>query len=609
MRIINALLILFIAALPRTAAAMERIKLSDDQRGFVLSESQQPFIPWGFNYDRDSDGRLLEDYWHDEWPTVESDFREMKRLGANVVRIHLQFGKFMQSPTEPRPGELAQLTKLIKLAEDIGLYLDVTGLGCYHKQDVPPWYDELNEAERWQTQARFWEAVAATCAASPAVFCYDLMNEPVVAGGDQKRDDWLGPAFAGKHFVQFITLDRAGRERPDIARQWIHTLVTTIRKHDSQRLITVGLVPWSLERPGLTSGVVPERIADQLDFIAVHLYPEAGKLDDALETLRGFKAAGKPVVIEELFPLRCSTEELGDFIDRSRSQATGWIGFYWGKTPDELRAATTIPDAMTLGWLELFQTKTPLILGAATQLPYRPATCEGTYQHHLQGVCVDDESIYWSFTTTLVKTDLNGKLLTKVPVANHHGDLCHHDGKLYVAVNLGEFNNPQGKADSWVYVYDAENLDEIARHAVQEVFHGAGGIGIRNGNFYVVGGLPEGVEENYVYEYDSEFRFVKKHVIKSGHTHLGIQTATFAHDRWWFGCYGNPSTLLVTDPDFQLLGRYAFDCSLGIERLPHGRLLFASGPCTPDAGCSGHVHLAVPDETRGLREVKDEKEG
>src|SRR5690606_13209965 len=125
-------LILFIAALPRTAAAMERIKLSDDQRGFVLSESQQPFIPWGFNYDRDSDGRLLEDYWHDEWPTVESDFREMKRLGANVVRIHLQFGKFMQSPTEPRPGELAQLTKLIKLAEDIGLYLDVTGLGCYH---------------------------------------------------------------------------------------------------------------------------------------------------------------------------------------------------------------------------------------------------------------------------------------------------------------------------------------------------------------------------------------------------------------------------------------------------------------------------------------------
>ncbi len=49
----------------------------------------------GVNYDHDSqgEGRLLEDYWIDEWETVRGDFREMKELGANVVRIHLQFGK------------------------------------------------------------------------------------------------------------------------------------------------------------------------------------------------------------------------------------------------------------------------------------------------------------------------------------------------------------------------------------------------------------------------------------------------------------------------------------------------------------------------------------
>lgn len=84
--------------------------------------------------------------------------------------------------------------------------------------------------------------------------------------------------------------------------------------------------------------------------------------------------------------------------------------------------------------------------------------------------------------TPLVKTDLNGKLLEKVPVANHHGDLCVHDGKLHVAVNLGKFNDPEGNADSWVYVYDAKTLKEIARHEVQEVFHGAGGIGFRDGH-------------------------------------------------------------------------------------------------------------------------------
>jgi glycerophosphoryl diester phosphodiesterase len=246
----------------------------------------------------------------------------------------------------------------------------VTGLGCYHKPDVQPGYDKLSEQERWQAQAAFWEAVAQTCAESPAVFCYDLMNEPVVAGGDKKRDDWLGPGFGGKHFTQFITLDRAGRERTEIARQWIHTLVTAIRKHDWRHLVTVGLVPWSLDRPGLTSGFAPEKIAADLDFIAVHIYPEKGKPDEAIDTLKGFAAVGKPVVIEEIFPLKCDAQELGRFIDQSRRYAAGWIGFYWGKTPDEIRPAKTISEAITLGWLELFREKTPHILGKRATISF-----------------------------------------------------------------------------------------------------------------------------------------------------------------------------------------------------------------------------------------------
>lgn len=229
--------------------------------------------------------------------------------------------------------------------------------------------------------------------------------------------------------------------------------------------------------------------------------------------------------------------------------------------------------------------------------------CEGMYKHHLQGVSMDDDAIYWSFTTTLVKTDLDGKLIKQTPVVSHHGDLCCHDGKVYVAVNLGKFNDPKGNADSWIYIYDAETLEELAKHEVQEVFHGAGGIAHRDGRFFVVGGLPNGYEENYVYEYDGNFQFVKKHVIKSGHTLLGIQTVTFAHDRWWFGCYGSPSTLLVTDADFQMLGRYAFNCSLGIESLPGGRLLAASGRSDKEKGCTGRVRVVVPNDKTGLEYV------
>ncbi len=349
-----ALAVALAAAGVAPAAELDFIRVGDDKQSFVFEKSGQKFVPWGFNYDHDEAGRLIEDYWHDEWPKVEEDFAEMRALGANVVRIHIQFGKFMEAADKPNQRSLVQLAKLLKLAEKEGLYIDLTGLGCYHKKDVPAWYDELDEPSRWNAQAAFWEAVAQRCVDSPAIFCYDLMNEPVAPGGTGKAQDWLGPPLGDKHFVQRITLQAKGRERPVIARAWIEKLAAAIRSRDQRHLVTVGLVPWSLDRPGLTSGFVPEKIHEPLDFLCVHLYPESGKLAEELETLKGFDV-GKPVVIEEMFSLKCSAEELGKFIDDSRPHAAGWIGFYWGKTPGQYREGKTIADAITLQWLELFE--------------------------------------------------------------------------------------------------------------------------------------------------------------------------------------------------------------------------------------------------------------
>lgn len=332
---------------------LEWVGVSKDRRSFVLEESGERFVPWGFNYDHDRDGRLIEDYWDLEWDTVEQDFREMRQLGANIVRVHLQVGKFMKGPNEPNEAMLNRLVRLVGLAEQIGLYLDVTGLGCYHKKDVPQWYDKLAEQERWNVQACFWEAIARRCATNPAIFCYDIMNEPIVGGGEG-RSDWLGPAFGGKHFVQFIAIQQGSRARWAIAAQWIGKLSAAIHKHDRRHLITVGLVEWSLERKGLTSGFVPEKIADKLDFISVHIYPEQSKPAGAMETLAGF-SVGRPVVIEETFPLKCSMDELERFIEDSRRYACGWMGFYWGKTRQECKESGQIPDALMSGWLEFFQ--------------------------------------------------------------------------------------------------------------------------------------------------------------------------------------------------------------------------------------------------------------
>lgn len=340
---------------PTSADAHSRVALSRDGRGFVILPAGEPFVPVGFNYDHDDAGRLLEDYWNDEWATVEEDFAEMRALGANVVRVHLQLGRFLLGPDRADPGSLRRLGDLLDLAARHELRLDVTGLGLYHKADVPPWLDALDESARWEAQAVFWREVARVARGHAGLFCHDLMNEPVVAG-DGGRTDWLGEPFGGKHFVQFVALDARGRPRPEIALAWTRRMAGAIRESDPDALVTIGLVPWSLDRPGLTSGFVPSVVAPELDFVSVHLYPKRGAIDEAIGTLRGFAEVGKPVLIEETFPLECGIGDFARFHEEARPLAAGWIGFYWGRPLEELRATRriSIRDAMMHDWLAFF---------------------------------------------------------------------------------------------------------------------------------------------------------------------------------------------------------------------------------------------------------------
>lgn len=341
---------------------LERIRPSDDGTHFVGVESGKRFVAWGVNYDHDDAGRLLEDYWQDEWATVVEDFGEIKALGANTVRIHLQLARFMKTPQEPNNASLARLADLVQLAERTRLYLNITGLGCYHKDDVPAWYDAMSESERWDVQVRFWGAVARTCANSDAVFCYDLMNEPILPGADKVETDWLAGDFAGKHFVQRITLDLAGRSREQVAKAWVDTLVAAIRKHDARSMVTVGVIPWVLTWPKAKPLFYSKEVSENLDFVSVHFYPKRGEIDKALTALQAYEI-GKPLVIEEMFPLHTSLNEMDAFINGSRKIVDGYISFYWGKTVEEYGREPHDLKAMLLrGWLEYFRTKAPEIL-------------------------------------------------------------------------------------------------------------------------------------------------------------------------------------------------------------------------------------------------------
>src|SRR6476646_10393770 len=154
----TAILLVVALLCSRAGGAIDAVRISPNGRGFVLAELNKPFIPWGFNYG--ATDALLDGDWEHQWDVIERDFRAMQDLGANVVRVHLQVARFMDAADRANEKSLDCLSRLIEIAEKVGIYLDLTGLACYRTADVPKWYDTLDEPARWTAQARFWEAVA-----------------------------------------------------------------------------------------------------------------------------------------------------------------------------------------------------------------------------------------------------------------------------------------------------------------------------------------------------------------------------------------------------------------------------------------------------------------
>ncbi len=334
---------------------IQRIRVADDGSSFVLSETGESFLPWGFNFVGEF-GQIVEEYWADDWAGLENDFREMHKLGANVVRLHLQLGTYMKSRDEFHTQELTRLKRILDLAREHHLYLDLTGLGCYHLDAIPPWLDALSEADRWEVQARFWETIAETCAGHPAVFCYDLMNEPVITAAKKGEHPWLAGELDGFYFVQRICNDPGQRSRNQIAADWVKQMVDAIRKHDADTLVTVGVIPWALPFPGAKPIFYSPDAAKHLDFVSVHFYPESEKVPRAVEALSVYDI-GKPIVVEEIFPLSCSIEELDEFIDQSSTRVDGWISHYFGRTIEEHADGAEPAGAISAAFFKYWQEK------------------------------------------------------------------------------------------------------------------------------------------------------------------------------------------------------------------------------------------------------------
>ena len=339
----------------KSVGLCEKVVISPDYSGFILEKTHRIFHPWGMNYGHY--GMLTEDSSSPMWDTLATDFQKMKGAGINDIRVHIQFDEFMIAADRPNKRALSGYKRLLALAQKNGLYLDITGLACYRPAKRLLWYDSLEETDRWKAQARFWGEVAKATAGNPAVFCYDLINEPTIPTKPLKRvqevkltEAWYSGSFGGYDFCQYIVLDPKERSQDAIRHQWIRQLTAAIRQYDSKTLITVGLLPWTNAFGNVDS------VASDLDFISVHIYPEQKSPKEAMEQLKHCNV-GKPVVIEETYPLSSGMEQWILFMNESRSIATGWVGHYlYSYSLEELnnKKNKTFGEAYYQLWLSSF---------------------------------------------------------------------------------------------------------------------------------------------------------------------------------------------------------------------------------------------------------------
>ena len=330
------------------SATMPRITV----RGDRLYAGARPWHAWGMNWGV-GDHEPVIDYFNN--PTarnlavLSAELRTARGIGANSMRIYLQLGQVMATPTQPRQRTLTALRQLLALAETDGIYLDITGDLVWQPSRAPAWYDRMNRQQRWQAQARFWKAVAHTAASSPAVLCYELTSEPIISPTPGYYFGQIGRWY----FVQSIAT-RTGSGVYKLARSWTALLAGAVRLQDD-RPVTIGLLP-------LTGGpFAPANIADLLDMLVVHEYPTTGQTPQAIALIHSFAAFHEPVLLGETSLLSDNAATQGAFLTRAAPDLAGAFEFFDGRDPWTI-TAKTIYDALYQAGLEQFIALRPQLI-------------------------------------------------------------------------------------------------------------------------------------------------------------------------------------------------------------------------------------------------------
>ena len=330
------------------AVAMPRISVHGDR----LYAGAKPWRAWGMNWGIGDHAPVIGYFDHPtaaKFVVLRTELGRARAMGANSMRIYLQLGQVMATPTAPRRQTLLALMRLLALAQQDRVYLDITGDLVWRPSQAPGWYGRLSRQSRWRVQARFWGLVAHAAASSPAVLCYELTSEPTVA----PAASYYYGQISNWWFVQSIATATGARAN-SLARSWTSMMATAVRSQDD-RPVTIGLLP-------VTGGpFAPSNIADLLDMLVVHEYPTTGQAPRAIAMVRSFAGCHKPVLIGETFLLEDDAATQHAFLIGVAPFVVGALEFFDGRDPRAIEPRTTY-DAIYQHGLENFMTLRAFLL-------------------------------------------------------------------------------------------------------------------------------------------------------------------------------------------------------------------------------------------------------